>query len=206
MNTGSFRIFDNFLDQDNFEELSSAVLGDKFPWFYKEHASADPSLNIPNNSKLALETWGLDHTVYEKERGVESFAFVLFEELFKKIESTFEFKFDQLIRARLGAKFSKIDFTSDNYNLPHVDYWYPHETLIFYFNDADGDTRIFDQWYQYPTTRDFRQNWPAEFTTQARVTPRANRLLWLNGLQFHTASNPIQTTKRVVINMNFKSL
>jgi hypothetical protein len=206
MNKNSFQIFDNFLNQDYFEDLASAVLGDKFPWFYKECASADPRLNIPNSSKLSLETWGLDHTVYEKEQGVESFAFVLFEELFKNIERSFGFKFDQLIRARLGAKFPKIGFTSDNYNLPHIDYFYPHETLIFYFNDSDGDTRIFDQWGMYPMKNDFREDWPTEFTTQARVTPKANRLLWLNGLQFHTASNPIHTTNRVVINMNFKTL
>ena len=204
MNTSGFQVFDNFLNQEDFEDLATAVLGEKFPWFYKEHASADPRLNIPNNSNLALETWGLDHTVYEKEQGVESFAFVLFEELFKKVESSFGFNFDQLIRARLGAKFPKIGFTLDNYNLPHVDYFYPHETLIFYFNDSDGDTRIFDQQWHHSIETDFRKEWPTEFTTQARVTPKANRLLWLNGLQFHTASNPVQTTNRVVINMNFK--
>jgi hypothetical protein len=200
-----FQIFDNFLDPTDFEELAEAVLGEKFPWFYKECASADPRLNLPNNQNQAIETWGLDHTVYEKETGIESFAFVIFEALFKKLEHTFELSFNQLIRARLGAKFPKVGFTSENYNLPHVDYMFPHETLIFYFNDTDGDTRIFDQVGSYPVKNDFRENWPTEFTTKARVIPKANRLLWIDGLQYHTASNPIYGNKRVVLNINFKS-
>ena len=206
MNKSGFQIFDNFLDQQNFDELSNAVLGENFPWFFKNYASADPRLNIPNNSNLAIETWALDHSVYEREQGIESFTFDLFDEFFKKVENSFGFGFDRLIRARLSAKFPKLEFTSDNYNLPHVDYMFPHETLIFYLNDTDGDTRIFDQWGVYPVKNDFRENWPSEFTTQARVSPKANRLLWINGLQYHTASNPIHGDKRVILNINFKPL
>ena len=206
MINGGFQIFDNFLDQDDFDELSNAVLGEKFPWFYKECASADPRLNIPHNSNLAIETWGLDHSIYEKETSAKSFAFALFEEFFKKLENSFGFNFDRLIRARLSAKFPKAGFTSDNYNLPHIDYFYPHETLIYYFNDTDGDTRIFDQFRTYPAEGNFKDWWPTEFTTQARVTPKANRLLWINGLQYHTASNPINGDKRVILNINFNLL
>jgi hypothetical protein len=83
--------------------------------------------------------------------------------------------------------------------MPHVDYFYPHESFIFYLNDSDGDTRVFNEWCTFTRTMPLALD---SFTTQTRVTPKANRLVWINGLQYHTASNPIESTKRVIINLN----
>jgi hypothetical protein len=204
MNPSSLQIFDNFLDTTDFTQLSNFVLSEKFPWFFIENVSIDPQDSALITDPLALETSGFNHVSFDRDWNVESFTYNNLTPLFNKLQSALGFTYQHLIRARLSMKFQKNNFTSNNYNIPHVDYFYPHESLIFYLNDTDGDTRIFDQWHTYSETE--RPIPPEQFTTQARVTPKANRLVWINGLQYHTASNPVQGTKRVIININLEPL
>jgi len=204
MKPSSLRMFDNFLTEDDFKQLSDFVLSEKFPWFFIENVSIDPRDSALITDPLAQETSGFNHVSFDRDWNVESFTYSNLVPFFDKLQSMLGFTHQHLIRARLSMKFQKDNFTSNNYNMPHVDYFYPHESLIFYLNDTDGDTRIFDQWHTYSETD--RPTIPEKFTTQARVTPKANRLVWIDGLQYHTASNPIQGTKRVIININLEPL
>lgn len=203
MKKSSLQIFDDFLEQKTFGEISEFVLSTKFPWFYGEHVSLDPAEADGMEDPLAVETWGFHHSIYEKEWDVKSFTYKIFEPLIEKIIRDFGFSHDHLIRARTSLKFQKQDHTSDNYNIPHVDYCFPHESFIFYLNDSDGDTRIFDEWHDPGRSN---TDMVTIFNTQARVIPKANRLIWINGLQYHTASNPINNHKRVIANINFLPL
>jgi len=200
----SLRIFDNFLDTDDFDKLSEFVLGEKFPWFFIENVSIDPRDQELINDPNAQETSGFNHTAFDRVWNVESFSYQNLLPFLNKIQKDFGFSRQHLIRARLSMKFQKDNFHSENYNLPHVDYFHPHESFIFYLNDTDGDTRIFDQWHTYSESQP--PTIPKGFNTQARITPKANRLVWINGLQYHTASNPIQCHKRVILNLNFEPL
>jgi hypothetical protein len=203
MEKSSFQIFDNFLDKKTFNEIADFVCGAKFPWFYGEHVSLDPTESSEIKDPLALETWGFHHSIYEKEWDVKSFTYKTFESFLEKIQFEFGFKDEHLIRARTSLKFQKNEFTTENYNMPHVDYCFPHESFIFYLNDSDGDTRIFEEWHD-PSKANISM--PTVFHTQARIAPKANRLLWINGLQYHTASNPIKSQRRIIANINFLSL
>ena len=207
--SNSLQVFDNFLDSAEFNKLAELVLGPKFPWFFGEHVSLDPSDSALIKDPLAKETWGFHHSVFEQEWNVKSFTYEYLQPFFEKINKEFGFTQQHLVRARLSLKFQKQGFTSNNYNIPHVDYYFPHESFIFYLDDSDGDTRIFNEWATSTGTLPFTGTLPlipASFTTQSRVTPKANRLVWINGLQYHTASNPIESTKRVIININLLPL
>lgn len=199
MHKNSLRIIDNFLDAEEFKNLADTILGMHFPWFFLDAVSLDPADSKLINDELAIETWGFHHSVFEKEYNVTSFSYEYLVPFFNKINKEFGFSQEHLIRARLSLKFQKQGFTENNYNMPHVDYYYPHESFIFYLNDSDGDTRIFNEWYA-------GEHRLSSFTTQSRVTPKANRLIWIDGLQYHTASNPIKSTKRAIINLNLKPL
>lgn len=201
MEKNSLKVIDNFMDLDEFKSMSEFLLGMHFPWFYGEHVSLDPTDSAFIEDPLAIETWGFHHSVFEREWNVKSFTYENLIPFFNKINEEFRLNEDDLIRARLSLKFQKQGFTNNNYNMPHVDYYYPHESFIFYLNDSDGDTRIFNEWYI--EDKNFRET---KFSTQSRVTPKANRLIWINGLQYHTASNPIESHKRAIINLNYRSI
>jgi hypothetical protein len=189
------QIVDNFLDDFNFQKLKTFVESPEFPWFYVSHVSLPPGADMPD--PLSRETFGYNHMVYNYEDNNKSFVFQSMPLILTKFEEIFNTKITKLLRIRMGMKHPKIGFTENNYNLPHVDYFTPHSTLIYYINDSDGDTRIFDQEFTESTGE------PTSFTVKTRITPRANRMLYLkNGLVYHTAANPIVTDRRIVLNIN----
>jgi len=193
------RIIDNFLPDLEFAKLQEYILSVNFPWFYCEHVSLPPAENFITDP-LAVETDGFHHIFYDKEYDVESFATEYLNNFYKRLEEQLGFTKNNFIRIRSSMKSPKLGFTSENYNLPHIDYFFPHETLIYYLNDSDGDTRIFDQ--EFAQTKNNWDEEPEKFTTKCRITPKANRLLWIDGFRYHTASNPIESKRRVIININ----
>jgi hypothetical protein len=187
-------ITEDFLPKDQFDKLQAIVMDRMFPWYYISHVSMLPG-SKEINDPLAIETDGWYHNIYETITSTHSYSYDYFIPFFQHLSDVFGYKREQMIRARLSMKTPKVGFTEDNYNMPHIDDSEPHTTLIFYMNESDGDTRIFDQKYTVLSQ-------PSIFTTQARVTPKENRLLSIDGLQYHTASNPFNTNRRIVLNIN----
>lgn len=192
------KIIDNFLSKDNFLKLQEKVLTRHFPWFYCDHASLDPRDNFIKD-ELAKETDGYAHVFYDRQHDVKSFTYDYLIDFYKAIENL-GFTQEHLIRVRASVKSPKKNYTLDNYNLPHVDYFFPHDVMIYYLNDSDGDTRIFDQKFIY-TGNNYGLGFDT-FTTSQRITPKANRLVWFDGFVYHTASNPVESTRRVILNIN----
>jgi hypothetical protein len=81
---------------------------------------------------------------------------------------------------------------------PHVDYYYPHHTMIYYVNDTDGDTYIYDE-----MSVDMDRTYPTKFTLKAKATPKKGRSVFLNGLNYHSSSPPVSSRIRMAINFNF---
>ena len=196
-----FEVIDNFLPDDQFMKLSGYLLSQDFPWFYAEHVSLDP---IDNNikNKEAVETDGYAHLFYDRDLGLESVTHKVMEDFNNQIQNKFGITYNDIIRSRASIKHPKIGYTEENYNLPHVDYFIPHLSLIYYLNDCDGDTRIFEEKFTpVPAGPNLGISYDT-FTVKDRVSPKANRLLIINGLKYHTASNPIKSKRRVIININ----
>ena len=59
--------------------------------------------------------------------------------------------------------------------------------IIYFVNDSDGDTFIFD-------------GDPLSLTIKQRITPKANSILIFDGDFYHASSNPIKSNRRIVIN------
>jgi hypothetical protein len=184
-------ILDNFLPNDEFKQLQDYITGSNFPWYYHSHASAAPGTYIPENS---VESGAMVHSVFSKEDNSKSFALEHFAPLLNKIDEHENFQAD-FIRVRTGMKTVKPGFTDKNYNLPHVDYRFPHTTALLYVTESDGDTWMFDEQY---TGTDL-----TTFTVKNRISPKPNRLIIFDGLCYHTASNPINSDVRIIVNINY---
>ena len=64
----------------------------------------------------------------------------------------------------------------------------PHWVLLYYVNDADGDTCFFDG---------------GEIVR--RVAPKRGRAVFFDGRIAHASSGPVETRFRVVINVNLRA-
>ena len=82
-------------------------------------------------------------------------------------------------------------FTNNNeqiHNTPHVDMIdMPHYVLIYYVNDSDGDTILFNE----------------DESIIAKISPKKGRYLIFNGNTLHAGSNPTNKDYRIIINYNF---
>ena len=76
--------------------------------------------------------------------------------------------------------------TKMTHHAPHVDLNIPHTSLIYYVNDADGDTLFFDEDYE---------------TQIDSVTPKKGRAVLFNGLIPHAAGIPT-AGPRCIVNYN----
>lgn len=188
-------IIDNFLSEEDYLELKNAVESSSFPWFYVENVSAPPGYYSSIDDPNIKETDGFFHNIFNKFKSNNAKTSIeIFDKFFIALESI-GYSPEDLLALRLSMKFPKEGYTEDTHQIPHVDFNdKPHDTLIYYINDSDGDTKIFDQKYEgTPTTK---------FTIKDRVKPVGNRLLIIDGWQYHTATSPIKTRRRIIVNLN----
>jgi len=83
-------------------------------------------------------------------------------------------------------------------NFPHVDLNQPHKVLLYYVNDSDGDTFMFNETYS-PEDEDSFPN----LTLKERVQPKKGRAILFDGLTYHNSSAPVNNTARYIINIDF---
>lgn len=88
----------------------------------------------------------------------------------------------------------KQDFPSNHYNCPHHDSVDTDSiTMVYYINDSDGDTVLFNEFYEPNKV-------PDKFTVYKRISPQKNRLVIFESNRYHASSNPKISQDRFVIN------
>lgn len=109
--------------------------------------------------------------------------------------------FKQLLRIRLGL-YPRIVVEAAHH--PHVDFYHPHYNALYYVNDADGDTVLYEETFDEVTKailpgylRDDR------FTVARRVTPKKGKIIGFEGKQYHASMHPMKATHRIAIAFSF---
>ena len=118
-------IKDDFLNQADYENIKNIILGDEFPWYFKDY--------VAYNGKHEVHfCW--THMFYMESKAVSSFVKLL-DPIFKKL------KIKALIRvkANLYANQGKIIEHED-----HPDFPFKHKGALFSLNTCDGFTVLED--------------------------------------------------------------
>jgi hypothetical protein len=87
-------------------------------------------------------------------------------------------------------------------NTPHADVTEStgnFYSLIYYVKDADGDTVVFDQFYN-----DFRRN-HCSLNVLGSISPKKGRAVLLPSTLLHSGTNPIVNDCRIVANFVFET-
>ncbi len=110
-----------------------------------------------------------------------------------------EFEIESVSRVKVNILTKQADAPENHYNIAHPDSALSTEyTAIYYVNDSDGDTFIFNE--VQPQEMLHR---PKQLTIQHRITPKKNSILVFPSNQWHASSNPRVSTDRIVINIVF---
>ena len=110
---------------------------------------------------------------------------------------TFAKKHGIEIKETLRIKANILNKTNkkDHIHPPHTDMNIPHMVLLYYVNDSDGNTIIFNEKYCFEET--------PILTIDKVITPKAGSAILFDGLTYHSSSSPKNTKERIVLNINW---
>ena len=145
----------------------------------------------PVQTDFAINSSQFVHMVYEDAQQVSpTFSY------FTSLLTAIPFTFSDIIRLKVNLTVSNNLSTPDTCGAPHTDSIPPPEnmlTAIYYINDSDGDTFIFNEKYQDSKT----------LTVKERIPPKRGRLVIFDGSRYHAGNYPTTNTPRLVANINF---
>ena len=117
--------------------------------------------------------------------------------LIKKGCDEIKFKLEK-IRRCYGAIHSLMSSTSKS-NTIHINSDIPHLVMLYYVNDSDGDTILYDKTVNDISYRfgEDMENY-GEFNVAHRITPKKGRILFFDGRVYHAPSSPTKSVRCIV--------
>lgn len=112
-----------------------------------------------------------------------------------------------LLRIRLRYTHKGQGHTEGKYAPPHVDFstGQPYSTLVYYVDDSDGDTIIFDKVFN-PSEETYNPVFADPLPELLRITPKKGSAVFFNGHRYHAGNYPVNNSSRIVINFDFETL
>jgi len=181
-----------------YQDLVETELGSpQMLWTYQEESAQA-------GAAFARSYGGFSHMAYladDVEPSVSPMSSLLLPILFIFCEKA-KLSFNALLRIRVGL-FTRTPGETSHHN-PHVDFTQPHFTAVYYVNDSDGDTVVFNE-----TIGDVSVERCSEFANQGRFTlagtvpPQKGKMMCFDGRHYHASSYPSRTARRIAITFNF---
>jgi hypothetical protein len=75
---------------------------------------------------------------------------------------------------------------------PHLDFFIPHYTGLYYINNSDGDTIIYNE-----------KTKSNSYTEATRVSPKKGKISIFDGECYHSSGTPRKSSHRLVATINF---
>jgi len=190
-------IIDDIIPKDYQNKLLYFLTETNFAWiFHKNLIAKDEQFKDNENNPL-----GFTHNLYDNEKPVSP-DFNFFYPLVLSITSKLD-DYKKLIRIRanltLPNKISKL-----KWHMPHTDSYFDHLVAIYYVNDSDGDTFVFNETNDnYSNGQDdiARIN-KGDFTVKKQITPKQGRVAIFSGKNYHTSSWAKESKFRCLLNIN----
>ena len=195
-------ILDNVIDLYYQDTVENFFLKSNFPWFYQSDISFFDN-HISQIGGTVRKRPGFSNLIHDTNNGpYNPFHFVMpvlhagISKTMLKISNVTQARSFLLVPPNLPADENRQD-------RPHIDQPNPHYAAIYYVNDADGDTYIYDKQYNPNVDPAYFPNVdPSSLPVLKRISPKKGRLVIFNGLYYHSSSQP-EHTARCIINFNF---
>lgn len=182
-------VIDNFLEKTYHAHLLSELNSSNFPWYYQSNISYEDNHEA---SKENLGNFGFGFWIKNddwKDCGMAKFLMPFCYKVAEHVSAT------SIIRVRIDMTLFN---PSNHMHQPHIDFDLPHYACVYYVNDSDGDTVIYNEKFNGNEAKEIES-----LTVKERISPKANRLLLFNGNYYHTGHSPSKHKNRIIINSNY---
>ena len=188
-------VIDDIIDLEYQEGIKGILLGDDyfkgrpFPWFYTEDVTGAGDKDSQHRAALGHEY------VYLEDNGdvkVISHFHNMFLPMLKEVIRRVGVKQEDAAILQ-GRSFLQLpsNIQREDVDTPHIDIFdRKHLVALYYVCDSDGDTIIYNERVESET-----------YTIKRRVTPKQGRVVIFDGTLYHTAEQPLHST-RCVVNYN----
>jgi hypothetical protein len=187
-------IYTNALPPQLFSRLVSTISYSEFPWYF--NSTAYEHVNEP------LLGYSYSHLAWKDGQSNSPIGSMI-ETVFLMLADVMQQDVDKLVRARIGC----IGVTTTPHrHSPHVDLEYPHQTALLYLNDSDGNTELYDQFYDNISqigNQDYFQTIKNDTLVAQSISPEANKLVCFDGFRYHSSATPTTVPRRLAINFNY---
>jgi hypothetical protein len=176
------KIIDNIINKKEQEFIKNILLGREFPWFYINDVSY---LDNPDERKP-----GLSH-YFIRDGNVTSDFFKNISNIIINCGKKLKKEKLEIIKSRAFLQFplSENIIKGKYIDSPHLDLKEKHLAFLYYVNDSDGDTVIYE---------DVKKN-----KIKKSIKPKQGRVVIFNGSYWHSGSQPKYNT-RCIINTDIK--
>ena len=171
-NSKKIQFIDNVISEDHADYLQ-LIFNDNFPWY------ASPSTYAQD------QFWSNSVVLYNKDESnpiVDPRHAYFLPILFNACKEQ-NLRIYEPLKIHCGLIYKD---QGGNAHRPHIQLEQPHHTLIYYVNDCDGPTKIFNG-------GDIVQ----------KINPKKGRCFIMNGDTWHSSSHPKNYSHRITITINF---
>jgi hypothetical protein len=167
------KVFENVIPENHQAEMEQFMLGWEFCWFH-----------YPNTNYVELVTQDNDtpqfcHGFFRNDQSNSKYAAIPL-----TILKGFNLDHTHIIRAKANLMIREKESII---NPKHTDDEQPHQVLIYYVNDSDGETYI----------------WQDDGSVET-IEPKRGRAVVFDGSLLHSSSTPVDHRYRIVLNFNLK--
>jgi hypothetical protein len=186
-----FIMDDDFLTKEEKEKVVEVVMKKTAFYFLDKGGAADDGIRGISGSNFIDAPVLINSSLSEYE--VDS-LFNTSKHVLTRFLDKHDIKIKEITRSRANLSYPSID---RRHTPPHVDDSNDHYTFIYYLNDSDGDTNLYNEHCDNITVRT-----QDDLTLFKSITPKAGLGVFFNGSRFHTWQPPFNTKARFIINMN----
>ena len=186
-----YLIIDDLMPDQFSDYVEQRVVNSRsFPWYcaFLEmgYSTVQPE-SVKKYGDIILEGPQLCHIVVWDNKIKSPSEVFMIEAVVHTLRTRFDLSTINIIRAKYNLQFQLTGNKEELINGPHRDDKRDHLVLIYYVNDSDGETRLFEN---------------ENLDLMVSVKPKKGRILIFDGSVLHTGQHPINAPLRCVLNVN----
>lgn len=169
----NYHIIDDIIPKDHQDAIEDYLLGENHPWFYVQNIS-----NVDGHeSEFGFNCY------YKKLYGIVHPS--VYRNIVPIVENTYELLNEEFSDILLARAFMHVGNGESIRNGIHTDLDRPHKVVLYYVNECEGDTVLFDD----------------DDNEIGSIKPKKGSALFFDGSIKHCATSP-SVGKRVIINFD----
>ena len=199
------KVYDNLLPESLVNRIESTLTDENFYWFALDNLSLggqDPKKEFKfPEGYTHIESAGMSKPFWLHDLWYDPYNMYMMSRMIVDYFSEASgIPMNRLIRvkANMLTPNPNPEYNEMSIHYPHLDFYNDHHVLVYYVNDSDGDTILFNEKWKPEDT-----NTVLPLTINQRITPKRGRIVYFDGRHYHTSQNPIKSTERMILNINF---